>query len=86
MTTFTSLPLERKPRERLRRLGAEQLGLDELLAVILGSGTSGVDVLTLASQVAQQVRRGKSSFQDLLQLPGIGEAKAAEIQAVLYLG
>lgn len=47
MSRVQDLPSEERPRERLMRHGAKVLGDRELLAVLLGTGTSGQSVLEL---------------------------------------
>lgn len=55
MTTYPTIPikeieLEERPQERLLRLGAGALSDSELLAMILRSGTKGINVLVLAKK------------------------------------
>lgn len=45
------IPREERPYEKCQRLGPKGLSDSELLAVILRSGTSGVNCLEMASQV-----------------------------------
>lgn len=86
MTPITHLPATAKPRERLFELGAGALSLEELLAVIVGAGTVGCDVLSLSSSVAKVLRQGEVTAANLATIKGIGKAKAAEIMAALQLG
>lgn len=74
-----------RPRERLLGRGAGTLSDSELLAVMLGRGTAGVDVLTLASRVARLLdeRGARITPADLTSLEGMGDAKAASILAAL---
>jgi len=85
MTPLTHLPTFRKPRERLWEHGPSALTLEEVVAVLLGSGSSQHDVLSLSYQVALQLRNGKPSLAQLAQIPGIGSAKAAVIMAAFQL-
>lgn len=83
------LPADR-PREKLLRNGAAALGDNELVAVVVGSGTRGVDALELANELLR--RRGgihglaRSSVDDLAQAAGVGRARAAQVLAALELG
>ena len=43
-----------RPREKLERLGPSALGDNELLALVLGSGSRGHDVLELSNVVLEQ--------------------------------
>lgn len=83
------LPSSERPRERLRDLGPGALSTAELLAIILRSGSSKQSVLSLASSLL--ARHGglgglaRLSYTDLLNEPGLGEAKAAEIRALFQI-
>ncbi len=76
------------PREKLARSGAQSLKDDELLAVILGTGYEGKNVLRLAKEILKQY-----PACDLIRIPvsklkgikGIGSAKACVIAAAVEL-
>ena len=88
-TRIRELPTSERPRERLRDLGPQALSNAELLAIVLRSGSTQQSVLNLASSLL--ARHGglgglaRLSFSDLVREGGIGEAKAAEIQAAFQL-
>jgi hypothetical protein len=50
------MPEHARPREKLREKGPQALTDEELVAAILGMGTAGVDVRTMARQVAGLIR------------------------------
>lgn len=81
---------EDRPRERLATLGAASLSNHELLAILIGSGTSRLNVLQLAQTLLHRFEGlaglASAGVEDLCQVPGIGPARAAEIQACLELG
>ena len=52
MKTIKDIPEHSRPREKLREKGVSALTEEELVAAILGMGTAGVDVRTIARQVA----------------------------------
>jgi DNA repair protein RadC len=81
MKTIKDMPEHTRPREKLRERGPAALTDEELVAAILGMGTAGVDVRTLARQVAALIREHKAelSLGHLLAVPGIGLAKAGQI-------
>jgi len=81
--TIKDLPEHARPREKLRERGASALTDEELVAAILGRGSAGVDVRTIARQVASLIREHKQglTLDHLLEVPGIGLAKAAQILA-----
>jgi len=54
--TIKELPEHSRPREKLRDKGAAALTDEELVAAILGMGTAGIDVRTMARQVAGFIR------------------------------
>lgn len=78
------LPLAERPRERLLARGADALADEELLAVLLGTGTAGRGVLETARALL-----GRGGLHGLLARggaasdleAGIGKAKAARILA-----
>ena len=51
MKTIKDMPEHTRPREKLREKGAAALTDEELVAAILGMGTAGVDVRTIASRL-----------------------------------
>jgi len=50
------MPEHSRPREKLREKGAGSLTDEELVAAIIGMGTAGIDVRTIAKQVANLIR------------------------------
>lgn len=82
---------EDRPREKLMRLGAGALSSAELLAILIGSGStreSAVDLMkrVLSDQNNSLNALGKMSIADLCSYNGIGEAKAITILAACELG
>jgi DNA repair protein RadC len=87
MRTINELHRLDKPREKLLNKGAQALKDYELMAVLLGSGTQGKDVLVLSKEI---VGLFESSFEtlDLDALTGIhgmGSAKAAQLLSAVEL-
>jgi DNA repair protein RadC len=82
-------PAERRPRERLIREGAPALSDEELLAVFLRVGVKGKDAVQLGRDMV--LRFGSlqglfgASLADFSSLHGLGEAKFAQLQAVMEL-
>lgn len=81
---------EDRPRERLQLFGAAALSDQELLAIILGSGTSRQPVLLLAEQLLDAAKHfsglSQLHFDELCETKGIGPAKAAVILAACEIG
>jgi len=80
-----------KPREKLMHKGQSVLSDAELIAILIGSGNRnesavGLSKLILASVDNNLNALGKLSISQLMNLKGIGEAKAISIMAALELG
>jgi len=84
------LPADERPRERLARLGAAALSSEELLALLLGSGTRGQSALDRARQVlaAHGGLPGLASLSEteLAREKGIKRARSGAIAAALEIG
>ena len=78
------------PRERLVKEGVEALSNQELLAILLRTGTRQANVFEIAQQVLNSLTSltdlKKMTLQELQSLSGIGRIKAIELQAVIELG
>ena len=76
--TIHQMPEADRPREKLLRKGAAALSDRELLAILLGKGTPGMDVMTLAGKLARLIdEKGlEVKAEDLTQFAGVGDAKA----------
>lgn len=78
------------PRERIQFLGEANLSDQELLAILLRTGTSKTSVLELSGQILkhfvtlENLRR--ASIEELMNISGIGLTKAIEIRAMIELG
>jgi DNA repair protein RadC len=85
-----SLSAHDRPREKLLRTGAAALGDNELVAIIVGSGSRHANALTLANQIIENAGGlhgiPRTSADDLKRLEGMGEAKAAQVLAAVELG
>lgn len=77
---------QERPRERLMRLGAQELSNAELLAIILATGVQGESALSLANRLLTRFGdlRGllELSTDELQTEPGIGVAKACQLVAI----
>lgn len=94
---IADLPPSERPRERLMAVGAKNLSEAELIAILLGTGqTKGnLSAIGLAQHLLQelgQYRRAPLDVlrdvnpRELMQIPGIGPAKATTIIAAVELG
>ena len=79
------IPKQDRPREKLLRNGPAALSDQELLAVLLGKGTSGLDVMTLAAKLAKVIDAKGLAVRadDLCAFDGVGDAKATLILPAL---
>jgi DNA repair protein RadC len=77
------------PREKLEKYGPEKLTDSELLALLLGSGIKGLNVLQLSKKILRLIEKfgvEKVTLEMLFEEKGLGKAKASQIIAVLALG
>ncbi|MDR0469670.1 MAG: DNA repair protein RadC [Peptococcaceae bacterium] len=83
-----SMPSFQRPRERLLTYGAGQLTDQELLAILIGSGSKEESALVLAQRMLQK-NDGRFILEaeagELSEIKGIGEAKACRIKAAMEL-
>jgi DNA repair protein RadC len=83
--TIDHIPEQDRPREKALRKGVSALSDQELLAVLLGQGTVGTDVMTLAGKLARVIdEKGRRlRAEDLTHFNGVGDAKAILILAAM---
>ena len=88
--TIKDLPVEERPRERLKKYGAGSLANAELLAIILRTGVGGENVLSMATRLLARfgglMGLARASVSELCGEKGIGVAKAAQLKAAMELG
>lgn len=84
------LPVEERPRERLVRSGAESLSIAELVAIILGSGSKTKPILQLSHEIVARFgglrQLAEATLSELMEIKGVGIAKAIQLKAALNLG
>ncbi|AFZ53654.1 DNA repair protein RadC [Cyanobacterium aponinum UTEX 3222] len=94
---IADLPLSERPRERLLELGARNLSSAELIAILLGTGQGKgkLSAVGLAQYILNQLGQNKQdpldvlrtiSPTELMEIQGIGPAKATTILAGVELG
>jgi len=90
MILIKDLPCEERPRERLWQQGNAALGLAELIAILLGTGTRGQSALSLAEDVLRHYpslnQLCRASAMELAKIKGLGPAKATQLKAAFELG
>jgi DNA repair protein RadC len=90
MPALLALAPPDRPRERLLSRGAASLSDAELLAILLGSGRQGQNVVEIAHDLLARAGdlRALAEFAEaeLTAFPGVGPARAAVIQAAVEVG
>lgn len=85
--SMQAIPKSDRPRERLKRLGPSALRSDELLAILLQSGSK-KGVLQLSKELIEVFGiegLALASVEELQEISGIGPAKALKIKAAFEL-
>ena len=84
------IPLLERPRERLETVGEDNLSNEELLSIILKSGTKNKSVkdvsLDLLKEIEDITNLKNISINKLISIKGIGKTKAIELLASIELG
>jgi len=86
--TFSNVPFEERPREKLLARGPASLSDGELLAILLNTGIQGKNVKELAGDLLGLLDRNKDipSVKEISLLSGLGESKACAVAAMLEFG
>ena len=86
--TFAGVPLEERPREKLKLRGSMSVSDKELLSILLNTGIKGKNVTSLAGDLLALLDKNKDipSIREISLLPGIGLSKACAIVAMLEFG
>jgi DNA repair protein RadC len=87
--SISQWPEDERPREKLLKQGAQALSDAELLAIFLRTGCKGVTAVDLARQLLMDFGGLKPLLQasqiEFCQPKGLGNAKYAQLQAVLEM-
>jgi len=87
MGKLKDIPKVDRPRERFLQKGADALSKSDLLAILLGSGIKGTNVKQLSESIIKKFGKNflNIAVDDLLEIPGIGQAKALQIASAISL-
>ena len=87
MAKLKDIPKFDRPREKFLEKGPDALTDSELLAILLGSGIKGTNVKVLSQNILKKFGDSflNASVDDLMQISGIGQAKALQISSALAL-
>ena len=84
------IPKNERPREKLIENGVDALTNEELISIILKTGTKNKSVKELSSEILSKVSNINNlkdcSINYLLEVKGIGNTKACEVLAAIELG
>lgn len=83
------LPKIERPREKLEKYGSDKLSNSELLAILLRTGSKGVNVVELSNKILKKFSSNGltvATVKELKNTFGLGTAKACEIVACFELG
>jgi DNA repair protein RadC len=88
--TIKDMPTEDKPREKLTKYGPSALSTQELVAILLNSGTKKEDVLSMASRIIKdygaRALAGQTNAEALSKELDLPLGKAMQIVACAELG
>lgn len=84
------LPEAEKPRERFKKYGVKNLTTEELIAIILRTGTKDLSVKDLAISITKELKNIENysnwNLFNLTKIKGVGEVKAITLLAAIELG
>ena len=79
-----------RPRERMIKVGKENLSNEELLAIIIKTGTKGRSVKDIAIDVLKEIKNISNleniTINTFNKIKGLGQVKTIEIMAAIELG
>ena len=89
--TIKEIPVDDRPREKMANKGATALTDAELVAILLRTGTAEKSALDIASELTADgglYKRLASTtrLNELMNIKGLGQAKAATVLAALEIG
>lgn len=89
-TMIKDIPIFERPRERLLKYGVDKLSNEELLSIIIKTGSKNISVKDLSNLILKElkdIRELKNiTYNKLTKIKGIGKVKAIELLASLELG
>lgn len=90
MIEFKKIPNMDKPRERLVKYGAENLSNEELISIIIKTGSKRYSVKEVALKLLEQIgdisKLKDIGINSITKIDGIGRVKAIELKAAIELG
>ncbi len=90
MIKFKEIPNVDKPRERLVNVGVDNLSNEELIAIVLKTGSKNYSVKEVALKLLEGLgditKLRDVGVSSLTKIEGIGKVKAIELKAAIELG
>ena len=87
---FKKLPNDEKPRERLMKYGKENVSTNELIEIILKSGTKKYGIKEISHNILSSVNNinefRNMEVNSLINIEGMSKIKAIELVAAIELG
>lgn len=88
--TILDMSKEDRPREKMQILGSDSLSIEELIAIIIGTGSLDDNALELGHKIHCRLLEENNfldiTIEELMEIKGVGLAKASKIKAGLELG
>lgn len=90
LTTITSWDLSQRPREKFIQRGPQALSTEELIAIIISSGTPEKNAVELSREILDAAgndlcQLSRFSEEDFQKFPGIGMGKAVKLMATFEI-
>ena len=86
---INDIPITERPRERLLKYGPESLSNEELLAILLTTGTKNISVKELSLNILNEFKTvsnlKNATINKLISINGIGISKATIIMSLIEL-
>ena len=83
------MPLDERPRERLKKYGVESLSNEEILSILLRSGTKNKSVKEMSRELLNNIsikEFANTNIASLKQIKGMGEVKAMTLICAIEFG
>ena len=90
MTKIKDLPLLDRPIERLLNNGVTALSNEEIISILLKTGTKEKSVKELSQEILKEIKDihdlKQLNIEKIIKIKGIGKTKAATLIAAIELG
>ena len=83
------LPLDERPRERFKKYGVEALSNEELISILLRTGTNNKSVREVSTDILREIKLhdlASLNYNTLKEIKGVGEVKAITLLSAIEFG